>query len=230
MVTETPKPLPFLVPALLGLTAGYVDTAGFMALHGLFTAHVTGNFVTIGAAIVFGTAGVVTKLLALPTFCAALLIFRLLHYRLVDRGWPVLKTFLGVQVVMLGVAGALAIWHGAFSHEDDWATMTTGLLLVVGMAIQNGLQRVHMSNSPPTTMMTGTTTQIMLDLADLVHGIRGEQSAAVTGRLARMGQAVLVFALGCALAALLYATMGVWCFALPPLLVLLVYLRCGNST
>ncbi len=144
MVTETPKTLPPFVPALLRLTAGYVDTAGFMALHGLFTAHVTGNFVTIGAAIVFGTAGVVTKLLALPTFCATLLIFRLLHYRLVDRGWAPLKTFLGVQVLMLGVAGALAIWHGAFSHEDDWATMTTGLLLVVGMAIQNGLQRVHM--------------------------------------------------------------------------------------
>lgn len=230
MTTETPKPLPFLVPVLLGLTAGYVDTAGFMALHGLFTAHVTGNFVTIGAAIVFGTAGVVTKLLALPTFCAALLIFRLLHFRLVDRGWPALKTFLGVQVVMLGVAGALAIWHGAFSHEDDWATMTTGLLLVIGMAIQNGLQRVHMSSAPPTTMMTGTTTQIMLDLGDMVHGAGGEQSPVVKARLARMGQAVLVFAVGCALAALLYAIMGVWCFSLPPLLVLLVYFQYGNDT
>ncbi len=78
-------------------------------------------------------------------------------------------------------------------------------------------------------MMTGTTTQIMLDLADLVHGLRGEQGVAVTARLARMGQAVLVFAVGCALAALLYATLGVWCFALPPLLVLVVYLQCGKG-
>ncbi|HMH67256.1 MAG TPA: YoaK family protein [Pinirhizobacter sp.] len=230
MVTETPKPLPFLVPAVLGLTAGYVDTASFMALHGLFTAHVTGNFVTIGAAIVFGTAGVVTKLLALPTFCVALLVFRLLHYRLVERGWQVLKAFLGLQVVLLGMAGAVAIYHGSFSREDDWATMTTGLLLVVGMAVQNGVQRVHMGSAPPTTIMTGTTTQIMLDLADLVHGTRGEQRAVITGRLARMGQAVLVFAVGCALGALLYATTGVWCFALPPLLVLLAYLQCGKGT
>lgn len=230
MVVETQKPLSLFVPVVLGLTAGYVDTASFMALHGLFTAHVTGNFVTIGAAIVFGTAGVVTKLLALPTFCAAVLLFRVLHYRLVDRGWPVLRTFLGLQVVLLGLAGALAIYHGTFSREDDWATMTTGLVLVVGMAIQNGVQRVHMSSAPPTTMMTGTTTQIMLDLGDLVHGTSEEQGVLIKARLARMGQAVLVFALGCALAALLYATLGVWCFALPPLLVLLAYIYSANST
>jgi uncharacterized membrane protein YoaK (UPF0700 family) len=32
----------------LSVTAGYVDTAGYLALQGLFSAHVTGNFVTLG--------------------------------------------------------------------------------------------------------------------------------------------------------------------------------------
>ncbi len=39
---------PYLAP-LRAFTAGFVDTTGFVALFGLFTAHVTGNFVLIGA-------------------------------------------------------------------------------------------------------------------------------------------------------------------------------------
>jgi hypothetical protein len=44
------------LPVLLSVTAGYVDTAGYVALQGLFTAHVTGNFVTLGASPVSGTS------------------------------------------------------------------------------------------------------------------------------------------------------------------------------
>jgi uncharacterized membrane protein YoaK (UPF0700 family) len=38
------------VVGLLSLNGGFVDTAGFLGLQGLFTAHVTGNFVTLGYA------------------------------------------------------------------------------------------------------------------------------------------------------------------------------------
>ena len=68
------------VPLLLGVNGGFVDTAGFLALQGLFTAHVTGNFVTLGAAVVFGTSGTAAKILALPTFCAVILLARLARF------------------------------------------------------------------------------------------------------------------------------------------------------
>ena len=37
---------------VLSFIAGYVDTAVFIGLFGLFTAHVTGNFVLIGSELV----------------------------------------------------------------------------------------------------------------------------------------------------------------------------------
>ena len=205
---------------MLSFAAGYIDTAGFMALHGLFTAHVTGNFVTIGAALVLGTSGIATKLLALPTFCAMVILARLLRYRLVAGGKPVFRTLLAIQLALLLLGGAVAIGYGPFERGDPPLEMLAGLSLVAGMAVQNALQRVHLGSAPPTTMMTGTTTQIMLDVADLLHGVPAEQRAAARSRMARMGGAVLTFALGCAVAAVGYRFAGMWCFALPPVLVL----------
>ena len=62
------------LPTILSVNAGYVDTAGFLALQGLFSAHVTGNFVTLGAALVQGSSGIIAKLLALPVFCLVVML------------------------------------------------------------------------------------------------------------------------------------------------------------
>ena len=70
---------------MLSVNGGYADTAGFLALQGLFTAHVTGNIVTMGAAFVFGSSGVVAKLLALPVFCLVVALARVLGRALADR-------------------------------------------------------------------------------------------------------------------------------------------------
>jgi uncharacterized membrane protein YoaK (UPF0700 family) len=51
-------------PTLLGFNGGFVDTAGYLALQGLFAAHVTGNFVAFGASLVQDAFGAVAKLLA----------------------------------------------------------------------------------------------------------------------------------------------------------------------
>src|ERR1700692_1251514 len=89
------------LPLLLSLNAGFVDTAGFLALQGLFTAHVTGNFVTMGAALVFGTQGFLAKLLALPEFIIVIALARWLGAVLRARQKPVLLVLLGAKVLLL---------------------------------------------------------------------------------------------------------------------------------
>ena len=206
------------VPMLLGVNGGFVDTAGFLALQGLFTAHVTGNFVTLGAAVVFGTSGTAAKILALPTFCAVILLARLASHGLVMRGLPVLRTLLTLKVALLAAAAALAIRYGPFSNGDSGLALMTGLTLVSAMAIQNAAHRIHLGSAPPSTVMTGTTTQMMIDVADLLRHPEADKKDAARTRLIRMTGSVLAFAFGCAAAALCFAKAGVYCFLVPPIL------------
>jgi uncharacterized membrane protein YoaK (UPF0700 family) len=215
------------VPTLLSFNGGYVDTAGFLALQGLFTAHVTGNFVTIGAALVFGTSGIVAKLLALPVFCIVIIVTRLVGLRFPPH-WPVMQSMLSFQLLLLTVAAVLAICLGPFINGDGAAAIITGMTLVSAMAIQNAAHRIHLGSAPPSTLMTGTTTQIMIDVADTVRGLPESERSAIRGRLRRMSVAVLTFAAGAAAGAVLYKLLGTWCFALPPLVALLTRITAAS--
>jgi uncharacterized membrane protein YoaK (UPF0700 family) len=206
------------VPVLLSVNGGYVDAAGYLALHGLFTTHVTGNFVTLGATLVSGTSGALAKVLALPLFCLVVMAIRLLSVTLVAKGLPSLRTILGVKVLLLSVGAVLAITCGPFDSGDGWAALSTGMVLVAAMAIQNAIHRIHMGALPPTTIMTGNTIQIMIDLADLLRGVPTAAREVIRLRLSRMSMSVTAFAAGCAAAALIYAKQGIWCFLLPPLI------------
>ncbi len=201
---------------MLSFTAGYVDTAGFLALQGLFTAHVTGNFVTLAASIVLGTSGVIAKLLALPVFCAVVIASRWLGTLLSHRSTHPFVPLLVLKVLLLIAGGWLAINFGPFHDGDSWQAIVTGMVLVAAMAIQNAVHRVHLGSAPPSTLMTGTTTQVMLDIADSIYPRQGAQVQ--TKRLIQMATNVVIFAIGCAVAALFFARFSVWCFVVPPIL------------
>src|SRR5882757_9256913 len=216
------------LPTLLSFNGGYVYTAGFLAFQGLFTAHVTGNFVTIGAALVFGTSGVVAKLLALPVFCMVIIVTRLLSFNLPARR-PVFETMSTLQLLLLLVAAVLAITWGPFTNGDGAPAIITGMTLVSAMAMQNAANRIHLAAVPPTTIMTGTTTQIMIDIADLIRGIQGPARDVILARLRRMCVAVASFAAGAAAGAMLFYAIGTWCFALPPIVALLTRMTAKSS-
>jgi len=208
------------LPVLLSVTGGYTDTAGFLALQGLFTAHVTGNFVTFAASWVLGTSGMLAKLLALPVFCVVVIGVRIIGSRLRATGRPVVRRLLGLKLLLLLIAALLAVRMGPFPNGDTAPAVITGIVLVAAMAIQNAVHRVHLGSAPPSTLMTGTTTQIMLDLADLMGSVSPEVRTTLKTRLGRFSATVAAFAGGCALAAVTYSHFGMWCFWIPPLLTL----------
>src|SRR5882757_9069492 len=118
------------LPLVLSFNAGFVDTAGFLSLQGLFTAHVTGNFVTLGASLVLGTSGAIAKLLALPVFCIVIVVTRLVSFGLPHLKLPVLRTMLGLQALLLAAGAATAIRFGPFPDGGSPTAIVTGMVLV----------------------------------------------------------------------------------------------------
>ena len=59
------------LPALLSVIAGMVDLIGFLNLGNVFTAHITGNLVVIGALVVRRGRVNLAQILAIPVFVLA---------------------------------------------------------------------------------------------------------------------------------------------------------------
>jgi uncharacterized membrane protein YoaK (UPF0700 family) len=166
---------------------------------------------------VHGSHGIIGKVLALPEFIVVIALARLAAMALRSRQLAVLRILLSTKVVLLLCFFLLAVGFGPFPDPNTPAALLTGFAGIAAMALQNALQRVHMPMLPPSTLMTGSTTQATLDAVDLFTGIAPEQRAAVRARFGKMTKAILFFAGGCASAAILYALIGFWCLALPVL-------------
>jgi uncharacterized membrane protein YoaK (UPF0700 family) len=208
---------PAVVVALLSFNGGFADTAGYLGLQGLFIAHVTGNFVTLGAALVLDHHGIAAKIVALPEFIAVIALARLAANAMRARGLPVLRILFVAEAVFLLAFFLVAVVFGPFADSDAPMALLTGFTGIAAMAVQNAVQRVHLSDFPPTTIMTGNTTQATLDAVDLLVGGGAGKTDAVRGRLTRLALGILYFACGCAAAALLYWLAGFWCLAVPVL-------------
>jgi uncharacterized membrane protein YoaK (UPF0700 family) len=214
---EHPEPGPpkiSIVSALLSFNGGFVDTAGFLGLQGLFTAHVTGNFVTLAATLLSGTHGVIAKLLALPEFILIVALARIAGTALRTHGLPARQVLLVTKVIFLIAFFVFAVRFGPFPDSDAPMALLAGFAGVAGMAIQNAVQRVHFANLPPATLMTGNTTQAVLDAVDLLRG-SNDANAVVVARFRRTVWSICWFAVGCASAATLYYWVGFWCLAVP---------------
>jgi uncharacterized membrane protein YoaK (UPF0700 family) len=218
-----PRPQDATPALLLSFVGGYVDTFSFVTLFGLFTAHVTGNFVLVGAAMAgHGHAGIVGKLLALPAFVAAVAATRWLQRRQV---LATAASLVRAQLAVLVAFMAAGLAAGPFDDGDAAAAICVGLVGVVAMAIQNTASRTVFAHLSPSTVMTGNVTQVTVDLVDLLQ--HDAEAGAIAARVARLWPPILAFATGAIAAGLLCGELGFWALLAPAgaLLILLQRLR-----
>jgi uncharacterized membrane protein YoaK (UPF0700 family) len=190
----------------MGFLAGYVDTLGFTALFGLFTAHVTGNFVLIAVALADpGQTPTLLKLLAFPAFILGVAAARLLVANCERRGKPAVKPAYLLQLVLLigfMVCGMLAEPVG---RQVGVLAMAAGLFGAAAMGAHSAASKLLLSHLAPTSMMTGNVTQLVIDTVDR---LRGAADAATKARCSKFFWPVLAFALGCGAAAFAFLAVG----------------------
>lgn len=213
--------------ALLSFNGGLVDVVCFFGLKGLLAAHITGNLATLCASIVLGTAGLVSKIAAVPEFMLIAACTHGVGRIFKARGWPAARLLLGVEVLLLALFLTLAVRFGPFDDPDSAAALLTALAAIAAMAVQNGVQRAHLPHVPPTTFMTGNATQASIDVVDLVLGGTADGAAdpRLGSRLAHLALNLACFAAGCASAAIAFWQIGFWSVAITlPIVILAVRL------
>src|SRR5499425_235131 len=88
------------LPTLLSVIAGMVDVIGFLTL-GIFTAHVTGNIVVIGALLVRHSPVHPAQILAIPVFILAVAATWLIAKASGRRGADLMRPLLLIQFVLI---------------------------------------------------------------------------------------------------------------------------------
>jgi uncharacterized membrane protein YoaK (UPF0700 family) len=212
-------------PAVLSGVAGYVDTAGFLALFGLFPAHVTGELVTAGAALT-GPHRLAPRLLMIPVFMSSVATTALIARAARRRGASSLTPVLGLLTLALALfclGGVLLRPHA--TDADGWASLLVGGAGVWAMGIQNTLMRDALGGLTPTTIMTGNLTQTTIDLVELSFQRCARARADTVRRLCRFGVPLLAFLLGAAIGGCLTRLYGLASIALPAAVVGALTLR-----
>jgi len=207
-----------LQAAGLAFLAGYVDTLGFVALFGLFTAHVTGNFILIGAALADASQmSILLKFLAFPSFIVGVAGAHLFIVAIGRHGGPSLALALSLELLLLlgfMLSGILATPLGTVVSP---VAMVAGLLGTAAMGVHSAISRLLLGHLAPTSMMTGNVTQIVIDMIDVLRGVADTFTAA---RCMKFFWTILAFGIGSIAAAFAYHAWGFAALTVPILVLL----------
>ncbi|MBD2314128.1 DUF1275 domain-containing protein [Desertifilum sp. FACHB-1129] len=213
---------------LLSWVAGFVDTAAFIILFDLFTAHVTGNLALAGSFFANSDhEGTLTRLVMIPVFMTGVALASLLARHARQHQWPVLAVLLTAEAIALSIFMYVGVRLSPtliLDVQED-LILPIGVTGVLAMAIQNALMKEAKESFKgyiPTTVMTGNTTQLTIDLVQLVLAkfstapeSASQEAKEACDRIGRTFPILLGFVLGGAAAAYFVSIAEFWSLALP---------------
>lgn len=165
---QTSVSVPWPVPTLLSFVAGYVDACTFLALFGLFVAQVTGSFVVVGAQLVASDHEVLVKVLAIPAFFVAAVVTTVLVKGAARSERDALPLALGLELALLVGFLGVSLEGAPFRDANAPLAVLAALLGLSAMGVQSALVRLLMQGYASTNVMTTNTTQLAIDVAELV--------------------------------------------------------------
>ncbi len=185
-------------------------------MGGVFSAHVTGNFVLFAAAIAQGIESHdYIKILTFPFFVLAVILGTLLYHKLhKSKGDTCYKSLLWAMTALLMIAAVLSF------AQNDWLNITVTMIVVIALGIQNTIH--HFLPGPMTTVMTGT---VMNTTANLTEKYILRQTPMQQGKEAKAlpGLWMIVsFLAGCVLAAIAAILFGLTALLLAALVMFTV--------
>lgn len=195
-------------PIILTIVGGAIDTIGFIALFSFFTAHVTGNLVLAGAVWVKGGTGIWIKLAAVPLFILTVAITKMMIDRSQHKHRMLSGLFLAEAVFLFAFMCA-GLFFEPFTNPDGIDVAITGGLGLIALAIRNTSSKTLIKHISPSTMMTGNTTQLGIDLSNYVRDRSQHNVLALFKSLS----IVLGFVVGAFLGAILYVKFNFWSVA-----------------
>lgn len=183
---------------IMAAVAGFSDVFGFIALHQLFTAHITGNIVMAISYAIYHIPGISPRLIAIPTF----IIFAIIATIIIEthgitkfalRIWLTTEMLLFILLMYLGI-----VFRDHFVVTTNTFTIIA-MIPVTAMAIHNTLMKTYLRGIPVFTVMTGNLSQLIISTTSLSLGkknIQPEHRLQRIQEIKRVGNIILGFIIG----------------------------------
>jgi uncharacterized membrane protein YoaK (UPF0700 family) len=189
-----------LFPLCLALTAGFADAFGYLGLHGLLTAHVTGNLAFMAVGLAQGSPHIIMKFLALPLFMLGVGLATIFITKVSRHRHLALAASLAVEAALFGLCILAGSLLPPCRSPDDLTCFCAGTILIMAMATQNAVMRLPLQKLPSTTAMTTNVTEATVQWTHWMIGfgrrLSPEEKQALFGRAKTIALTVSAFAIG----------------------------------